>query len=83
MRVCGEAPHPTEPYFDYTEAPPMSAIPEGWPAFKANDRGFSKPVYANMKDYMRRVARGVMVGKAYKLGVDQKAYFTLTLRDAE
>jgi hypothetical protein len=31
-----------------------------------------------MKDYMRRVARGVVVGKAYKLGVDQGAYFSLS-----
>ncbi len=32
-----------------------------------------------MIDYVRRVARGVVVGKAYRKGVDQNAYFTLTL----
>lgn len=72
----GEAPAPDEAYFDYTEAPPGE--PAGWPAYKPNNAGLSKPVYANMKDYMRRVARGVVVGKAYKLGVDQGAYFSLS-----
>jgi len=73
----GDGPHPTEPYFDYTVAPP--AEPSGWPTYKPNDRGFSKAVYADMKDYMRRVARGVMVGQAYKNGVAQSAWFSLTL----
>jgi hypothetical protein len=75
--ASGEGKHANEPYFDYTEAPPEE--PAGWPAYKPNDSAFSRLVYMNMKDYMRRVARGVMVGKAYKLGVDQKAYFSLTL----
>jgi hypothetical protein len=65
-----------EVYFDYTEAPPGE--PPGWPAYKPNTAGLSRAVYANMKDYMRRVARGVVVGKAYKLGVDQGAYFSLS-----
>lgn len=73
----GEGPHGSELLFDYTEAPPTE--PEGWPAYTPNERGLSKPVYGAMKDYVRRVARGVVVGKAYKLGVDQKAYFSLTL----
>jgi len=73
---CGHGPHPTEPYFDYTAAPPIE--PAGWPAYKPNNRGLSKAVYAGMHDFMRRVARGVMVGKAYKGGVEQDAYFSLT-----
>jgi hypothetical protein len=32
----------------------------------------------NMKDFCRTVATGVLVGKAYKLGVEQGAFFTLT-----
>jgi hypothetical protein len=75
--ATGEGKHATEPYFDYTEAPPVE--PAGWPPFKPNDRGLSRLVYMDMKDYVRRVARGVIVGKAYKLDVDQKAYFSLTL----
>lgn len=75
--ASGDGPHPTEPYFDYTEDAPEE--PAGWPPFKPNDRALSRLVYMNMKDYIRRVARGVIVGKAYKLGGDQKAYFSLTL----
>jgi hypothetical protein len=72
----GSGEHATEPYFDYTEAP--ASEPPGWPAFKPNDAGLSRLVYANMFDYMRRVARGVLVGKAYKNGVAQDAYFSLS-----
>ena len=75
--ASGEGEHGKELLFDYTEAPP--AQPDGWPRYSPNDRGLSKAVYGNMKDYVRRVARGVVVGKAYKLGVDQKAYFSLSL----
>lgn len=69
-------PHPDELFFDYTTDTP--AVPGGWPAFVANDVALSRLVYMNMKDYCRRVAKGVLVGKAYKLGKSQNAYFTLT-----
>jgi hypothetical protein len=75
--ASGQGEHGKELLFDYTAAPPE--VPAGWPAFRANDRGISRLVYMNMHDYCRRVARGVVVGKAYKLGVDQKAWFSLTL----
>lgn len=67
---------PDELFFDYTGDPP--GIPPGWPAFKPNDAGLSRAVYMNMKDFCRRVANGVLVGKAYKRGVAQTAHFTLT-----
>ncbi len=73
----GEGEHGKEMFFDYTVPPPEA--PAGWPAFKPNDRGLSKLVYSDMIDFVRRVARGVVVGKAYRKGVDQNAYFTLTL----
>ena len=63
--------------FDYTEAPPF--CPAGWPAYKPNNQGLSRLVYHAMKDYCRRVARGVIVGAAFKGGIAQNAYFTLTL----
>jgi hypothetical protein len=63
--------------FDYTQEPPF--FPEGWPAYKPNGHLFSRLVYFNMKDYCRRVARGVIVGTAFKKGVAQGAFFTLTL----
>lgn len=78
--ASGQGEHGKELVFDYTEAPPSE--PAGWPAYKTNDRGLSKLVYGNMKDYVRRVARGVVVGKAYRGGVDQKAYFSLSLAEA-
>ncbi len=73
----GEA-HPDELFFDYTADPPRG-WPSAWPAFKPNTSGLSRAVYANMKDFCRRVANGVLVGKAYKRGVAQGAYFTLSL----
>ena len=60
-------------------APAPKASPAGWPTYSPNESGLSRLVYAHMKDYCRRVARGVIVGKAYKKGVDQNAYFTLSL----
>jgi hypothetical protein len=73
----GEGEHAKELLLDYTEAPPRE--PPGWPAYKPNDRGLSRNVFGHMKDYVRRVACGVVVGKAYRDGVDQKAYFSLSL----
>ncbi len=71
----GEA-HPDELFFDYTSEPPVH--PPTWPEFRPNTAGLSRAVYMNMKDFCRHVAKGVLVGKAYKLGVAQNAYFTLT-----
>jgi hypothetical protein len=75
--ASGQGEHGKEMFFDYTVDPPE--VPAGFPAFKPNGSGLSRLVYMNMIDYCRRVARGVVVGKAYKLGVDQKAWFSLTL----
>lgn len=80
----GKAPVPDEPYIDYLAEPPE--IPEGWPKYKPNDEGLSKPVYGFMHDYMRRVADEVYVGKAWRLAEDIGpaedigAYFSLTLQ---
>lgn len=73
----GGGEHGKELDFDYTVAPPGE--PAGWPAYKPNERGLSRFVYGGMHDYVRRVARGVVVGKAYRHGVAQDAYFSLTL----
>lgn len=68
--------HPGELLFDYTEPPPFE--PAGWPRYVTNDQLISRFVYSRMHDFVRRVARGVVVGSAYKLGVKQDAWFTLT-----
>jgi hypothetical protein len=73
----GSGEHGAELDFDYTVAPPGE--PPGWPAYTPNERGLSRFVYGEMHDYVRRVAQGVVVGKAYRRGVDQGAYFSLTL----
>ena len=70
--------HPDEIFFDYTVDPPHTGLPEGWPPFVPNSAGLSRLVYMHMKDFCRHVAEGVLVGKAYKNGVAQDAYFTLT-----
>ncbi|HVY46577.1 MAG TPA: hypothetical protein VHB21_11900 [Minicystis sp.] len=77
-------PHAGELYFDYTEPPPSigpgRGEPAGWPTFKPNEAGLSRLVYARMKDYCRRIARGVLIGMAFKDDVSQNAWFTLTYR---
>ena len=73
----GQPPVPDQLYIDYITEPPE--VPEGWPAYKPNSKGLSRGVYFNMHDYMRRVATGVYVGKAYRAGEDIDAHFSLTL----
>jgi hypothetical protein len=73
----GSGEHGKELDFDYTTPPPGEV--EGWPAYTPNERGLSRFVYGHMHDYVRRVARGVVVGKAYRHGKEQDAYFSLTL----
>jgi hypothetical protein len=70
---------PDEPFFDYTLAPGYE--PSGWPRYQPNERGVSTLVFARMKDYLRRVARGVLVGKAYKDGAAIGQFFTLSRAD--
>ncbi len=71
-----DASHPGELLFDYTKTPPFE--PSGWPAWRANESGGGRLVFMNLNDYVRRVARGVVVGIALKLGKDQDACFSLT-----
>src|SRR5439155_3681383 len=47
---------------DYREIPPER--PPNWPEIRPNDRGFSRFVFRDMVDYVRRVARDVFVGSA-------------------
>jgi hypothetical protein len=78
----GDGEHGKELDFDYTVPPPGhegGATVPGWPEYRPNERGLSRFVYGGMHDYVRRVARGVVVGKAYRHGVEQDAYFSLTL----
>ena len=61
---------------DYREVPPDH--PPSWPEVKANDRGFSRFVYRDMVDYMRRVAQDVFIGRAHRGGKELGNYFVLS-----
>ena len=71
-----DGPHPGELIIDYTRDPIDAGA--GWPKYTPNDRGLSRLVYMNMKDYCRRVGPGVLVGKAYRAGAPLGAYFSLS-----
>ncbi|HVY61482.1 MAG TPA: hypothetical protein VHF22_07505 [Planctomycetota bacterium] len=60
---------------DYTMIP--EAKPDGWPAIKRNEKGLSRLVYGFMHDYLRRVSRDVVIGRAYKHGKETENYFVL------
>jgi hypothetical protein len=60
---------------DYRDVPP--AKPPTWPEVKPNDRGFSRFVYRDMVDYMRRVSRDVFIGSAHRDGKELGNYFVL------
>ena len=72
----GDETHPHEIFFDYTAEPPH--FPADFPAYKKNASGLSRLVYFNMKDYCRKVAKGVVVGAAFKDGKAMGAFFSLT-----
>jgi hypothetical protein len=67
--------HRGELVFEYMQPPPFE--PQGWPKYRSNARGLSIFVFKDMYDFVRRVARGVMVGSAYQRGVKRDAYFVI------
>ncbi len=60
---------------DYRQVPPQGC--PGWPAVKPNDRGFSWFVYRDMVDYLRRVSKHVLIGRATRHGKELDNYFVL------
>ena len=60
---------------DYRVVPPEA--PPGWPDVKRNDQGLSRLVYANMVDYLRRVSKHVLIGRAHKGGKEMPNWFLL------
>jgi hypothetical protein len=60
---------------DYRLVPPSH--PAGWPAVKPNDVGPSYFVYRDMVDYLRRVSRHVLIGRATRHGKELPNYFVL------
>jgi hypothetical protein len=60
---------------DYRAVPPDH--PRTWPEVRPNDQGFSRFVYRDMVDYLRRVARDVFIGSAHRDGRELGNYFVL------
>lgn len=59
--------------FDYTQLP-EKGLP-AWPEVRTNNAGLSRFIYANMLDYMRRVADDVYIGSAVRGGKEMNSYF--------
>jgi hypothetical protein len=62
--------------FDYTKS--VSVQPPGWPALRENSGMLAGVVFGGMKDYCRYVARGTVIGAAFKGGKPRNQYFMLT-----
>jgi len=65
---------------DYRAVPPQRCPtwPPSWPPVKPNDVGFSRLVYRDMVDYLRRVGRDVFIGSAHRDGKELGNYFVLS-----
>jgi hypothetical protein len=73
--VAYDAPDRGEVDVDYTRIPPEA--PLGWPELAPNERGISTLVYAHMVDRLRGVTAQVSIGRAWKKGKVQPAWFVL------
>jgi hypothetical protein len=60
---------------DYNHIPPES--PPGWPRLADNTRGLGRLVYGYMIDRLRGITGEVSIGRAWKRGKIQKAWFVL------
>lgn len=60
---------------DYNVVPPES--PMGWPNVQPNEQGLSTLVYAYMIDRLRGITSQVSIGRAWKKGKIQPAWFIL------
>lgn len=76
--VVDDSDRSGEVMIDYTKVP--TEFPPKWPAYKPNEKGISKFVYAGMKDYLRRVSQHVFIGEATKKGKPMGQYFLLCRR---
>lgn len=69
---------------DYHQVPD-AGVPEGWPKVVPNSQGLQKLVYHLTRDFMRKVAPGVTIGRAAREDergdVELDYWFTLVRRD--
>lgn len=65
---------------DYLQVPD-GPVPEGWPFVRPNWLGLQVLVFHHTRDYLRRVAPGVIIGSAYKTVLGRElaldSYFVL------
>jgi len=73
--IAVNAPDRPEVDIDYHRVP--SEWPAGWPEPRSNERGISTLVYAYMIDKLRGVTEYVSIGRAWKKGKVQSAWFIL------
>jgi hypothetical protein len=62
-------------HIDYRAVPPRRC--EAWPEVRSNARGFSRFIYNDMIDYLRRVSSRVLIGRATRRGRESDNYFIL------
>ena len=64
---------------------PDAAVPQGWPAIVPNSHGLQKFVYHLTRDFLRKVAEGVTIGRASREDeagdVELDYWFTLVRRE--
>lgn len=75
--VCHQ--HGDEVAVDYTRMP--GDKPDTWPTIKSNGSGFSRFVYYDMIDYLRKVSQHVCIGRAVRGGKEQDNWFLLCRED--
>lgn len=59
---------PGELAVDYLQVP--RSKPMSWPPIQPNEAGLSRFIYAGMVDFLRWVSDDVVIGRAYKKGID-------------
>ena len=79
--TCVPAPQPErkkEVLIDYTQVGTEKLA--AWPAIKPNSSGFSRFVYHNLHDYLRRVSRDVVIGEATRMDKPMNSWFLISRR---
>lgn len=73
-----QAERKKEVLIDYTQVP-SEKLTE-WPAIKSNSSGFSRLVYKDLHDYLRRVSKDVVIGEATRMDKPMNSWFLIARR---
>ncbi len=77
--VARQNPETGELDVDYTALP--NSKPAHWPEIRSQTEGLSRFIYGFMVDKMRKVSQHVTIGRAWRHGKPQPAYFVLCRQD--